>query len=308
MRASPGLALRCLALDALAVATSDVLRHHGVDSMLLKGAGLARRLDTDRLYADVDLLVAPDTVTAAQDALLAAGYRPKLPPDLYDVGAYWHEQPWHAPGPLPLTMELHRGFAGVGDYDELWRSLRASAQHLDLAGGHVLVPDAVGAALIATLHAASPHGFGKPARDLARALEVLPPDAWEAAGRLAVACDAVPAFTVGLGVLPAGVAVATRLGLSSTHGPSSAWLAARLSSPTAVGLAHLAELSGPGHRLRALSRLVLPSPVHLRQLDAGAHRGRWGLLWAYARRIGRHVGRLPRVLRELRTARRRHHA
>ncbi|MFI0793941.1 nucleotidyltransferase family protein [Micromonospora rubida] len=307
MTAAPGLALRCLALDALAVSTSDVLRRHGVDSMLLKGAGLARRLDTDRLYADVDLLVAPDTVTAAQDALHAAGYRPKLPPDLHDVATPWHEQPWYAPGPLPLSMELHRGFAGVGDYDKLWRSLRAEAQHLDLPGGRVLVPDAAGTALLAALHAASPAGFGKPARDLARALAVLSPDAWETAGRLAAVCNAVPAFTVGLGVLPAGVAVAARLGLSSTHGPSSAWLAARLSSSTAVGLAHLAELSGPGHRLRILARLVLPLPVHIRQIDEGAYCGWRGLLWAYARRIGRHVRRLPRVLRELRTARRRHH-
>ncbi|MGC4746292.1 nucleotidyltransferase family protein [Micromonospora sp. DT201] len=307
MTVSPGLAVRCLALDALAASTSDVLRRHGVESMLLKGAGLARRLGTDRLYADVDLLVAPDTVTAAQDALHAAGYRPKLPPDLHDIAATWHEQPWRAPGPLPLTMELHRGFAGVGDYEELWRSLRAAADHFDLAGGRVLVPDEAGTALIAALHAASPAGFGKPARDLANALAAFPPGTWEAAGRLAARCDAVPAFTVGLGVLPAGVAVAARLGLSSTRGPSSAWLAARLASPTAVGLAHLADVSGPGQRLRVLSRLVLPLPVHLREFDARAHRGRLGLLWAYARRIGRHVRLLPRVLRELRTARQRQH-
>ncbi|MEV4495930.1 nucleotidyltransferase family protein [Micromonospora arborensis] len=307
MTVSPGLAVRCLALDALAASTSDVLAGHSVDSVLLKGAGLAHRLGVDRLYADVDLLVAPATVTAAQAALQAAGYRPRLPRDLHVVAATWHEQPWHAPGPLPLTMELHRGFAGVGDYDELWRSLRLGADHLDLAGGRVLVPDEAGTALIAALHAASPAGFGKPARDLARALAVFSPDTWEAAGRLAARCDAVPAFTVGLGLLPAGVAVANRLGLSSTRGPSSAWLAARLATPTAVGLAHLADVSGPGHRLRVLSRLVLPLPVHLRQFDARAHHGRLGLLWAYVRRIGRHVRLLPRVLRELRTARRRQH-
>ncbi|RQX19993.1 hypothetical protein DDE19_02145 [Micromonospora ureilytica] len=306
MSVSPGLAVRCLALDALAAATSDVLRRHGVDSMLLKGAGLARRLGVDRLYADVDLLVAPDTVIAAQDALHAAGYRPKFPRDLHVVAATWHEQPWHAPGPLPLTMELHRGFAGVGDYDELWRSLRVGADHLDLAGGWVLVPDEAATALIAALHAASPAGFGKPARDLAHALAVLSPGTWEAAGQLAERCDAVPAFTVGLGLLPAGAAVATRLGLSFTRGPSSAWLAARQATPAAVSLAHLAEVSGPGHRLRELSRLMLPLPVHLRQFDPRARRGRRGLLWAYVRRIGRHVRLLPRVLRELRTARRRY--
>lgn len=80
------------------MATSDALRHHGVDSMLLKGAGLARRLDTDRLYADVDLLVAPDTVTAAQDALLAAGYRPKLPPTCTTSGRTGTSSPGTPPG------------------------------------------------------------------------------------------------------------------------------------------------------------------------------------------------------------------
>ncbi|SCF01700.1 nucleotidyltransferase family protein [Micromonospora mirobrigensis] len=302
-----GLALRCLALDALAVSTSDLLRRHGVDSVLLKGVGLARRLGVDRLYADVDLLVAPDTITAAQAALHAAGYRPKLPPDLYDVAGPWHEQPWSAPGPLPLTVDLHRGFAGVGDHDALWRSLRAGAAPLDLVGGHILVPDEAGTALLAALHAATPGGVGKPARDLARALTALPPDTWDAAGRLAVDCAATAAFTVELRVLPAGAATADRLGLPAAPSPSSAWLAARLASPTSVGLARWAEQSGPGHRLRFLARLVLPPPAYLRQLDAGARHGRWGLLRAYVRRAGRHVRELPRALRELRTARRRSH-
>ncbi|SCL32343.1 Uncharacterised nucleotidyltransferase [Micromonospora nigra] len=307
MTVAPGLALRCLALDDLAVSTSDLLRRHGVDSVLLKGAGLARRLGTDRLYADVDLLVAPATIVAAQVALRAAGYRPARPPDLYDIDASWHEQPWTTPGPASLTVDLHRGFAGVGDHDELWRSLRAGAQHLDLTGGWVLVPDDAGTALLAALHAAHPGRVGKPARDLARALEVLPPHAWEAAGRLATDCDAGPAFTVGLRVLPTGAAVATRLGLSSTPGPSSTWLSAHGATPTAVTLARMAEVSGSRDRLRLLARLVLPSPAYLRQGYAGARRGRWGLLRAYTQRAGRHVRQLPRALSELRTARRRHH-
>ncbi|GIJ75637.1 Uncharacterised nucleotidyltransferase [Micromonospora phaseoli] len=307
MTAAPGLALRCLALDALAVSTSDLLRRHGIDSVLLKGAGLARLLGTERLYADVDLLVAPDTITAAQDALRGAGYRMARPHDRYDIHAPWHEQPWYAPGPVPLTVDLHRGFAGVGDHDELWRSLRGAAYHLDLAGGRALVPDDGGTALLAALHAAYPGGAGKPARDLAHALAVLCPSVWETAGQLAAGCDAVPAFTVGLRVLPAGAAVAARLGLSSTPDPSPAWLAARLATPTAVGLARMAESSGLRDRLRLLARLALPSPAYMRRGEAGAGRGRWGLLRAYVRRIGRHLRRLPRALRELRTARRRHH-
>ncbi|WP_140158029.1 nucleotidyltransferase family protein [Micromonospora sp. NBS 11-29] len=300
-----GLALRCLALDALAVSTSDLLRRHGVDSLLLKGAGLAHRLGVDRFYGDVDLLVAPATVTAVQDVLHAAGYRPTRPPDLYDVTAGWHEQPWSAPGPVPLTVDLHRGFAGVGDHAALWRSMRRTARPLDLAGGRVLVPDDAGTALLAALHAARPGGIDKPARDLARALAVLTPSDWAAAGRLAVDCDAVRAFTVGLRVLPAGAAVADRLGLSAPD-PTSAWLTARLATPTAVGLARTAELSGPWHhRLRLLARLALPSPAYMRTLDPDARGGRGRLLRAYARRAGRHVRWLRPAVRELRTARRR---
>ncbi|MFI2710845.1 nucleotidyltransferase family protein [Micromonospora sp. NPDC018662] len=300
-----GLAVRCLALDALAVSTSDLLRRHGIDCLLLKGAGLARRLGVDRVYGDVDLLVAPATITATGDTLYGAGYRLRLPPDLFDVTGDWHEQSWAAPGPLPLTIDLHRGFAGVGDFDALWHWLRAGAEHLDLAGGRVLVPDEAGAALVAALHAASPASFSKPGRDLAGALAAMSPHAWEGAGRLAARCDAVPAFVAGLRLLPAGVAVADRIGLSDTPDPSSVWLAARLASSTAVGLARLAEPSRPQHRLRLLARLVMPSPAYLRKLDPAARGGRWRLLWAYLRRAGRHVRGTPRALRELRTARRR---
>ncbi|MEK8109753.1 hypothetical protein NKG94_45510 [Micromonospora sp. M12] len=59
-------------------------------------------------------------------------------------------------------MDLHRGFAGVGDHDALWRLLRAQAEPLDLAGGTVLIPDDAGTALLAALHAASPGGFANP--------------------------------------------------------------------------------------------------------------------------------------------------
>ncbi|MCI4061280.1 hypothetical protein MRQ36_01295 [Micromonospora sp. R77] len=52
---------------------------------------------------------------------------------------------------------------------------------------------------------------------------------------------------------------------------------------------------------------MVPPPPYLRQLDAGARHGRWGLLRAYVRRAGRHVRGLPRALQELRTARRRQH-
>ncbi|MEU3455149.1 nucleotidyltransferase family protein [Micromonospora sp. NPDC006766] len=298
-----GMALRCLALDAAAATAVDTLRRADVDSVLLKGAGLARRLGTERLYADVDLLVAPAAFGRAQAALAAAGFRPHVCDELTGEGDAWHQRSWYAPGPLSLTVDLHRGFAGVDDPEELWRALRAGAEPMALGGGTVPVPDTAGCALLAALHAASPGRFVKPAADLALALDVLPAGAWPAAARIAVRCAATPAFAVGLRLLPAGAAVATQLALP-TSGPPLPWLTAHGATPTAITLARLAELPGWRRRLRHLARLLLPSATYLRYVDPRARTGPGGLLLAHARRYGRHTRTLLRALRELHTARR----
>ncbi|WP_326554505.1 nucleotidyltransferase family protein [Micromonospora sp. NBC_01813] len=299
---APGIALRCLALDAAAVAATDTLSRGGVDSVLIKGAGLARRLDTQRLYSDVDLLVAPAAFDAAESALAAAGYRPKYPVDLIAEWGHWHERSWVIPGPVPFTLDLHRGFAGVDDPDELWRVVRAGAAPMDLAGGTVLVPDKACCALFAALHAASPGGSAKPAADLARALAVLPVEVWTAAAELAARCAAVPAFALALRLAPAGGTVLSRLDLPETY-PALSWLLANRASPTAVALASLAELPRR-RRLHRLARLLVPSADYMRLANPEARSGPGALLLAYVTRYGRHARALPGALRKLRTARR----
>ncbi|SCF19578.1 Uncharacterised nucleotidyltransferase [Micromonospora haikouensis] len=304
---APALALRCLALDAAAVAAADLLRRAGTDSVLIKGAGLARRLRADRVYGDVDLLVAPAAFDAAQAALAAAGYRPRIAEERAAEWGHWHERTWAVPGPLALTVDLHRGFAGVGDAHELWRAVRAGAEPMPLAGGTVLVPDVAGCALLAALHAASPGGFTKPADDLARALAVLPADAWADAAGLAARCTAVPAFAVGLRQVPAGRGLAARLGLPEQC-PPARWLTAHRATPAAVAVARLAELSDPHQRLRGLARLLLPCPTYLRQTDPRAGGGPGALALAFVRRYLRNARALPRALRDLHAARRQHRA
>ncbi|WP_320068527.1 nucleotidyltransferase family protein [Micromonospora sp. RTGN7] len=298
-------AVRHLALDSAALAAADLLRRHGIGSVLLKGAGLAHRLGVrhTRSYGDVDLLVAPAAFAAAQATLAAAGYRARVAEHLADDWELWHERSWGTPDPIPLTIDLHRGFAGVGDPEVLWREVDAGAESMALVGGAVRVPGPACAALFVALHAASPGVSVKPRADLALAVEALSRDVWTAAATVAAACAATPAFAVGLRTLPAGAALAAELNLLDSC-PLDQRLVARQASRTAIGLARVTRLPTWRTRARFLGRRVLPLPGQLRHADPLARRGTAGLLLAYANRIVRHLRRLPRAVGEVRGARR----
>ncbi|WP_168222475.1 MULTISPECIES: nucleotidyltransferase family protein [unclassified Micromonospora] len=297
------VAVRHLALDAAAVATSARLADRGVPAVLLKGAGLARRLGTEgsRVYSDVDLLVAPDDYDQAGRILTTAGFRSALPPGRPDPRLLWHERPWHAPGPVPLVVDLHRGFHGVGDPQAFWTLLSASAESLPLAGGTVAVPDVAATALLVALHAAAPGRSGRPYADLLRALRVFPVEVWRAAAVLAGQTDAVPAFGFGLRLAPGGAELADRLGLPRRTSRTQ-WAAVRRVSGPAYVLARLAELPAGRDRWRHLVPYLLPPPTAMRHGSRLARRGPVGLLAAYLLRFARQVASLPTAVRELRTA------
>src|SRR5689334_5659186 len=65
-----------LGLDATAAEVTGALRRSGIESILLKGAALARRLygGEGREYGDVDVLVAPGDKSPAQDELERLGF------------------------------------------------------------------------------------------------------------------------------------------------------------------------------------------------------------------------------------------
>ncbi|GIJ29621.1 hypothetical protein Vqi01_47830 [Micromonospora qiuiae] len=298
-------AVRCLALDSAAAATCTLLRAHGIDAVLLKGAGLARLLGIERRYIDVDLLVAPAAFEAAQQALAAAGYRPVVAGARPDDQLF-HERPWFVPGSVSLVVDLHRSFGWVGDPERFWQAIRSGAEKLPLAGGWVLVPDRICAALLTVLHAARPGRADHPVTDLTRALDVFTIDDWRAATAVARRCAAEEGFALGLRVTERGRLLAAELGgLPVVYTPSR-WLAAHRSSATAKSLARLTELPTARARLRHFRLRLLPSPASMRYFSPLARRGRLGLLLAYAGRLGRHAAGLPRAVRELRAARHAH--
>ncbi|MBF9130419.1 nucleotidyltransferase family protein [Plantactinospora sp. S1510] len=292
-------AVRCLALDALAVSTWTALRDRGIASVVLKGPGLARRLRTERLrrYADVDLLVSPSTFDAAQELLRELGHLPILPDARADDWAHWHERPWRTSGAVPLTIDLHRGFAGVTDPEAFWTTVSSTAERIDLAGGTVAVPDETRTALLVALHAGNPGRSAKPSEDLARALDVLPPGAWRAAAEVARRIGATSTFSVGLRRADQGAALAVELGLPHRTTPVR-WIAAHRGSSTAYSLGRLAEQPTLRARLRYFALRLVPSPAVMRYAHPLARRGRSGLLLAYLVRAARLAWRTPAGLRE----------
>jgi hypothetical protein len=296
--------IRCLALDHAAATIYAALRERGIDSVLLKGPGLGSRLRAahHRLYNDVDLLVAPNTFDAAQQLFYELGFRPAMPGARADDWSLWHERPWMIPGPVALTVDLHRGFAGAADPEAFWTAVFSRAEHIGLAGGSIAIPDETCTALLVALHAASPGRSAKPRRDLDRAISIFESDVWPAAATVAERCGAVSAFALGLRQVGRGVRIAAVLGLPE-HATASQLLVARRGSPTAHALARIAELPTPRARLRHVVLRLFPSAAAMRSTQALARRGPIGLVLAYLVRIGQHAANTPRAVREWRAAR-----
>ncbi len=297
---------RCLALDSLAASTADLLAGAGIACVLLKGPATGARIFGDdrnqRLYSDVDLLIAPDRFAAAEKTLADRGYRPRVV-GLRESEWVWHERPWAAPN-ADLTVDLHRGFAGVGDAAAFWAAVWAGREILEVAGEVLAVPGPAAAALILALHAASPGVTRrKPLDDLTKGRAVLGPLVWAAAVELAKGVDAEPACRAGLELLPDGAALADQLGLSGEIAASGR-LTARQSSQLSVSLAKLLETSSAAELAVFLSRKLVPSPALLRMRDGGIGAGPRALVRGYLRRWARAAAGSRHALVELRDVRR----
>ncbi len=306
--ADPGLlaVARCLALDSLAAGTADLLTRAGIDCVLLKGPATAARLlgerRDERLYSDVDLLVSPDQFAATEHLLAENGYRPRVV-GLRDSEWCWHERPWRAPQ-VDLTVDLHRGFAGVRDPTAFWTAVWAERDHLDVAGELVAVPGPVAAALIVALHAANPGpSRHKPLNDLVQARAVVEQQVWAAAAELARQVDAEPACRTGLELLPGGAAFADQLGLTR-HVAASTRLTGRQSSQLSVSLATVLEMPSAATLTGYVGRKLLPSPALLRMRDPRIGPGRPALVLGYLRRWAGAAAGSRQALLELRDVRR----
>ncbi len=110
-------------LKRLTLAAVDALAEARVTPVLLKGHGLASRLFPEQPFArpasDVDLLVLPDEVAAAEAALAGLGLRLGSVPGVDDVFEEHHHRPWSGPaGLVELHFRLFSGFGG-GVFDDL---------------------------------------------------------------------------------------------------------------------------------------------------------------------------------------------
>src|SRR5215210_3374166 len=180
-------------LDRAAVTAIRKLDSRGVDSMLLKGAALARRLYTDgetRSYWDIDLLVSPDALQTARECLAKLGYtKGQEILGIEDVGVLhgevWARQAENRGG--PLSIDLHWRLSRCdAPGDVLWDALARDHGSIELHGVTVSVPSDDGLALHLAIHAAQ-RGLddAKAIADLRRGIERWPLDVWRSAARLA---------------------------------------------------------------------------------------------------------------------------
>jgi hypothetical protein len=199
-----------MALDAAAVDVLGALQRAGARPVLLKGPSIARWLyePGERVYVDIDVLVAPEAGSTASSTLRAIGFS-------YVVES-WNSSVW-VRRRSGVNVDLHTALLGIGlapapAFDALTRSVAS----FELSRGAVPVLETHARALHIVLHAAQ-HGAQERTslEDLRRALARLPDETWAEAAALAVEVDATTAFAAGLRLLPEGARLAERLGLST---------------------------------------------------------------------------------------------
>jgi hypothetical protein len=285
MRAAAQVAI----VDAATAEAVTALRAAGVRSVVLKGPGLTAWLYQDaalRRYGDTDLLVAPWD-RARADALLAQlGYvRTLAAADVPHPERELYAETWRRER-TRSSIDLHLTLAGArAPAERAWAALSRSPERLRVGSAEVEIPSIPARALHVALHAAHHgSGSGKPVEDLRRALERAGADTWRAAADLARELDALDAFAAGLGMLPAGLAVAAGLGLERPRSVEVE-LKAGDERPLAVSLEWLAQARGARARARLVRTLLAPSPGWVRQTYPFARRGRRALAAAYLVRL-----------------------
>jgi hypothetical protein len=298
MKPDLGLAARTLALDLAAGELVRALAAAGIDCLLLKGPAMAHRLYLDapgcRNYGDIDLLVAPWQFDAAGQLLASLGFEDHLAGVRASEAARLQERLWLRDGAAYLAVDLHRGFHHVADRAAWWELLRRHREVLIVEGQPVAIPDAVGCALIAGLHASKATSLGKAVEDLRRALLLFDDDVWRQAAELARSVGAGGAFAAALHRESAGAELAARLGL--TIADPVRWFCATSLAPGAGALSAVLAPGDWADRARRLRDAAFPS----RPLLAGswpiARRGRGGLAAAHLGRLGVTATRLPQLL------------
>lgn len=298
---------RTLRVDA---ATAEVLRAlaaGGTRAILMRGPALERELHDParrRTYTDTDVLVAPGDVVRAGAVLAGVGF--ELLIDHRDHGGVVepHAQEW-VREPRDERVDLHWRIPGVNAAPErAWAALSARTAPIEVGGAAGETLDRPAHALLVALHAGH-HGDSRrgPLRDLDRALATIDRDTWGAAARLAAELDAGEAFAAGLGVVPAGAALARELRLGEVRSARRRLMAGG-APPGSIGLLGILEAPTVRHIAAAARVRLFPAPDLVRRTSALARRGRAGLALAYAIRLAQRVWQLPAAVRAVRASRR----
>jgi hypothetical protein len=263
-------------LDARGAAVRIALADAGVPSLLLKGRTLAVLLYGDgapRVYADCDLLVPSAQHDDAASVLIGLGFTVR-------AGAS-HAVDWYreADG---LSVDLHHTLPQVdADPALVWATLSARAPTIDVGGVSTRVLDSAACAMLVALHVA--HAgveAASPREDLARAVEQLDHDCWRSAAELARELGAQDAMATGLRLVPAGVPIAERLGL--TWAPPARVLLGWNQIPYAARRWEaLATAPTLRERGAVLAGAFVRSPEFMRERSALARTGMRGLVAAY---------------------------
>ena len=288
-------------------ATAEVVRgfgEAGIPCLLLKGPVLARALygEEARPYMDADLLVPPDRVEDAERALGALGF--EGPPREAFRGRWTPSGIEHRRrdgGRIDLHATVH---GATVDASEVWPALAAGSESMTLSGTEVRVPRSAALAYLVATHAAH-HGreVVKPLRDLARAVERLPEEAWHEAMDVAERIGGRAALAEGLRLVPEGVALAERLGADPA--PSVETVLEALSPPvSALGWQRVLDACGARAKARLLAREVVPSREYMATWTLEPQlRGR-RLVLAHVHRLRGLAAEAPSALAALRRARR----
>lgn len=252
--------------DLVTVEVVVALRRTGVRAILLKGPSVARWLydgGADRPYVDCDLLVAPQDHARAEDVLRGLGFARVLgdedTPGWRQAGHGWSRGPAHP------EVDLHHTLTGVeATARELWETLTAETETIQLGGIEVDVLSPPARALHVALHAAQ-HGIRsyQPMRDLERALKGVDPETWREARRVAQNLRALDALGAGLRLTPAGRKLAHDLELPDPRSLETVLLS---TSPPAgaVGWHQLVQTRGAAAKTRVIARKIVPTPTFMR--------------------------------------------
>jgi len=296
-------AIRNLLIDRLTAEIAEAFAAEGIESLVLKGPVLAEWLYPNevRPYGDSDLMVAPGDWEKAAAILRRRGFSDYLGPmahprmESFASTAFLRGKD---------NLDLHCALAGLdGELEPVWRSFEADSERQLVGGAELRVPGRPALLLHIGLHAAH-HAEGKALEDLRRAIECADQRVWREALELARTHKGVPAFATGLRLLPEGVELARRLGISEDE-RSTVHDIRHEGIPMAEGIdALLLPGVGTSERLATVAKEFLPRPEFMRWWSPLARRGPLGLVASYPWRWIWLLAHAPRALFAVRRMRR----